>query len=158
VLRIYFNWIQMQFLFLLYIRSECALIFCRNVKDAKFFACINARPWKCILYWGSGDKAPHILNFEMDGSFKYPSSLRASDLCFEMSRVRMSTYRLLASNFAGFIYVQANVTRCCPLYIIADLITSSQVLIIQCKFTNVTGNPSLNVTGSNENNIWRSYY
>jgi len=55
-----------------------------------------------MLYRGSGDEILHILNFEPDGGVKYPSSLGASHLCFEMFRVRMSVYHLPALNFAVF--------------------------------------------------------
>jgi len=55
-----------------------------------------------MLYRGSGDEILHTLNFELDGGVKYPSSLGASRLCFEMFRVRMSVYHLLAINFTVF--------------------------------------------------------
>ena len=55
-----------------------------------------------MLYEGSGDVILHILHFELDGGVKYPSSLGASRLSFEMFRVRMSVYNLLALNFAVF--------------------------------------------------------
>jgi hypothetical protein len=67
-----------------------------------------AIPWKRILYRGSGDEIPNILNFEMNRGFKYPGWPKASRLCFETFPVPTSVYHLPINS------LRCNVHYCRP--------------------------------------------